>query len=880
MDDCEHSDLFSDDSDKDPDFDIDIYTKKMRGYLSDEEKKALSEQRQRKEQKKEKDLQEPRPYTSHRAEDDIGSKSVQDSERSLEKSDDEAEEDGQEEEEEEEEAGADDDDAESLDYTKLRQICLRVLTNAYQSATGARKQALRKKIEIAKKTQTPAEVELTYKQKIWSMEKELSTLKAEMKQEVASNKLFWKVATKVLPKRRKKVFTRARDVKSEGGRKPIQCPMPYCIAAVKYISRHLSHVHSVKSKSEQMAIMAKGKRIPQPQKGTKRTRKQAKRCSICMKVYKRVDCHLVHTHGLKRGSARFREIYRSSFPTSREGDTEDEPEAPTTEDDRPHCATHNRLKEFIDLYRNHLTNTSVLSASSISITTRIMGDLIKHSFEGENEDKLNGQSLIDTFLSLGDGKSFLRRRGDSLSGSYCCKIIFACRRAVGLLKDRKTPEPWTVERNMADEVDYVLQNLLTRYRKIEKAERATSREQKEVNMLSNSEIKTILTSPDVQNVLRKAADSLERDELRPITTKGFIKLRNALIMSFLVRSLRRAQEFTEFKVKEWKERSTNKKGTVIKIRKHKTMTFGSAEVVLNSIEERALKAYMMYARPLVTTCQADSCPVFLSSVLYGHANECCVGMNISNVTAILRKISLKAGVSSKVVNTRMMRRSIISSAWKRNTDPSFRQELAHLAGHSYETARRYYAVYDTRDQSRKIVTKLEEYREGVTASTSTKEMSEEEGLLGATADEELRLELLAENGQETIGVDEACAEGDTVLAPEPPCGVRNKSSDTSTTISPTTKSTFSTISSSKASDKSDISFMESEDESDELPASEFYKMVSKKQKEFSAKSGVKQFRWKTLRTALLKKHAYFEHHTTEQIRSRFKYIKSQLKIIK
>ena len=135
------------------------------------------------------------------------------------------------------------------------------------------------------------------------------------------------------------------------------------------------------------------------------------------------------------------------------------------------------------------------------------------------------------------------------------------------------------------------------------------------------------------------------------------------------------------------------------------MSFGSA-VVLNSVEDRAMKAYMMYARPIITDCQLESCPVLLSSI--GTGNECCGKMHISNVTAILQKLSLKAWVISRIVNTRMMRRSTISYDWSKNKDPSFRQELSHLAGHSYETARRYYSVYDTSEQSKKIVSKLEE----------------------------------------------------------------------------------------------------------------------------------------------------------------------------
>ena len=44
-------------------------------------------------------------------------------------------------------------------------------------------------------------------------------------------------------------------------------------------------------------------------------------------------------------------------------------------------------------------------------------------------------------------------------------------------------------------------------------------------------------------------------------------------------------------------------------------------------------------------------------------------------------------------------------------DPGFRQQMSRLAGHSYETARRHYALYDTSEESRSVVSLLEKYRE-------------------------------------------------------------------------------------------------------------------------------------------------------------------------
>ena len=78
------------------------------------------------------------------------------------------------------------------------------------------------------------------------------------------------------------------------------------------------------------------------------------------------------------------------------------------------------------------------------------------------------------------------------------------------MKDSSTPENWYVDERLASDAEAVLRNLLSRYQKVEKAERVGSREFKESNILSNEEINRILMYPGVKNVLEKAADSLEK----------------------------------------------------------------------------------------------------------------------------------------------------------------------------------------------------------------------------------------------------------------------------------------------------------------------------------------------------------------------------------
>ena len=194
----------------------------------------------------------------------------------------------------------------------------------------------------------------------------------------------------------------------------------------------------------------------------------------------------------------------------------------------------------------------------------------------------------------------------------------------------------------------------------------------------------------------------------------FVKLRNALITSFLIRSVRRAQEFCELTIEEYKAIKALKKKEgeeqqfLLKIKKHKTSVYGSAEVILSLREKAALDSYMLYARNYGTECKKGSCPVFIAASK--PTTEKCCSKLLSNLTKIVMLTALRAGVSSLSVNTRLLRRSTISMAWEENSDPRFRQELSQLAGHTLDTARRYYAFPDSGEQSKRVVNKLEEYR--------------------------------------------------------------------------------------------------------------------------------------------------------------------------
>ena len=144
-------------------------------------------------------------------------------------------------------------------------------------------------------------------------------------------------------------------------------------------------------------------------------------------------------------------------------------EGESEEDAAPKVASRSvPLEEFLVLYGNSLMNASTLGQSTIDISKRIMADLLRFSFKDQSEESFNGHRLVRVLSTLGQTSSFLRRREDSLSGSYKSKIIIASLRVLPLLKGNETPERWQVPGPLLEETETSLKNLLKRYQKEEK----------------------------------------------------------------------------------------------------------------------------------------------------------------------------------------------------------------------------------------------------------------------------------------------------------------------------------------------------------------------------------------------------------------------------
>ena len=115
-----------------------------------------------------------------------------------------------------------------------------------------------------------------------------------------------------------------------------------------------------------------------------------------------------------------------------------------------------------------------------------------------------------------------------------------------------TPLPWAIDSEIAMTTESYFRNLQNNFSKAEKVERAQSREKKEGNVLSNKEILQILKSKQVGGHIETAERSLDEELYRCSSIMEFVSLRNAIITSLMIRSVRRSQEFAVITIGEFK----------------------------------------------------------------------------------------------------------------------------------------------------------------------------------------------------------------------------------------------------------------------------------------------------------------------------------------
>lgn len=119
---------------------------------------------------------------------------------------------------------------------------------------------------------------------------------------------------------------------------------------------------------------------------------------------------------------------------------------------------------------------------------------------------------------------------------------------------------------------------------------------------------------------------------------------------------------------------------------------GPSLVFLDEREKKALDAYVLYYRPLAALCKKTQCFVYPTRKPY-TSERCCHQMTVSNLGKAIKRMGRTCKVPRKVTS-RILRRSQISGFFSVHSAPAKRQQLATQAGHSVDTAERYYDVSD------------------------------------------------------------------------------------------------------------------------------------------------------------------------------------------
>lgn len=101
--------------------------------------------------------------------------------------------------------------------------------------------------------------------------------------------------------------------------------------------------------------------------------------------------------------------------------------------------------------------------------------------------------------------------------------------------------------------------------------------------------------------------------------------------------------------------------------------------------------------------------VFPNSPAKSELASCCTKLSFSNVGRIVKRVA-KSGGLTQDMTSRILRRSQITALWEKDADPVWRQDVATLAGHSLDTARRYYEYSDRVKPTKRVYSTLDSMR--------------------------------------------------------------------------------------------------------------------------------------------------------------------------
>lgn len=200
--------------------------------------------------------------------------------------------------------------------------------------------------------------------------------------------------------------------------------------------------------------------------------------------------------------------------------------------------------------------------------------------------------------------------------SYLLKICRACRTAVEYMNSTQNSEHIITQSDRTASLDMV-QVIMARYKKGLRREIVSQRDKMAKENVTLSTIKALLESKYITESIQSACLSLDDELHRPTTMRDLTNMRNVLISVLQIISIKRLQEFSEFRLCEYIEREKRTKPLsdevdcyVIKISRHKTADFGPSLLFLSETEEKALTAYVKHYRIIATDCRKPDCLVF------------------------------------------------------------------------------------------------------------------------------------------------------------------------------------------------------------------------------------------------------------------------------
>ena len=151
----------------------------------------------------------------------------------------------------------------------VKEKCLRILFAAMENSSDRKKAAFQAKINDVNKMKLPEDIASQYNDDIEILKKRIEVLQKEREQKVSESRHFWAVMLGSMP--RQKIRIRMSKTQTQGGRKMKKCPLAFCPAEVKNLSRHLAVTHKIHDREDRHDIIKKngerglGKATPIPQ---------------------------------------------------------------------------------------------------------------------------------------------------------------------------------------------------------------------------------------------------------------------------------------------------------------------------------------------------------------------------------------------------------------------------------------------------------------------------------------------------------------------------------------------------------------------------------------------------------------------------------------